>query len=244
MKSVPITRQIKKYAKQRDCAFSRKIMANKDSAENQLIISHMESIYNKYLPYAEIDMKRSFLDFYSELVIGNKLLRSGYEPYNQNENGAYVENIQRYQGPDFYMPEENLWIECIAPSKLTDFERMERIVTTGTLCKEDENFSINDFYFYGMEFFNPIYTKYKKFCKYIEDGVVKEEDNLVIAVSGLKVDSGWKANTIKKRIRRLFSYFDMPEISGVLFVDGDFMSETLYYVGNEKANNKYTLKIK
>lgn len=238
-----IQQQIRKYASKRDCSFSKKIVNADNPDKYQNIISHMESIYEKYADYAETDMKRSFLDFYSELVIGSKLLKANYNIHNQNEKGSYGEGIQRYQGPDFYIPENNLWIECITPSKITEFERMERIISNGILCKPNDNLYQNDFERNGMEFFNPLYNKYKKFCKYIEDGVVNKEDNLVVAISGLKLDSGWKPSTVKKRFRRLFNYFDMPEVSGVLFVDGDFMTEYACYVGNEKANQKYTLKI-
>lgn len=135
-------------------------------------IEKMWEIYNKYAPKGFKEnmllSKECFYQRWWEMYLGTKLLEYGFN----------IITNSRDEGPDFKVciDDEIYWIEAVAP-ELGEEESKDKLpeMEMGVHSLPREKFL--------LRISNAIDNKINKFEKYLEKGLVKKEDKLIIAIS-------------------------------------------------------------
>ena len=137
----------------------------------------IESMWQKYRPYSDPDFCSGFArdlgGRFWEMLLGCILLNAGYELLPANERDA--------QGgqPDLCVIEgaRRIWIEAIAPTRgdAGPDQVPEPILGVVTKVPVEQT---------RLRVTSAFWTKFSKFKQYIEQGVVKPDDRLIIAISG------------------------------------------------------------
>lgn len=136
---------------------------------------HVEELWSRYEKYAPKGFKKntcrnkeSFYQRWWEMYLGCKLLDWGYDDIRINS--------KEDKGPDFRININNktYWLEAVAPG-LGENENKLPMMQEGV-----HNLPENE---YILRLKNSMDNKIKQFEKYMEDGIVKEEDVKIIAIS-------------------------------------------------------------
>lgn len=221
-----IERLVKKYAYTKNCPFAKQIL------DDEKKMDFLRKSWPRYKGCAEVDLKCSFMDFYAEMSTFLYLAReSSYDikSFRVSDSG-----FQRNEGPDLYVENKRLWVECISPSKVTSYDRALRIFESGVRGL-DIDLDLIDEKFYkknGLRFLNPLLSKYKKYKKYIDNGVVFANDTKIISISLQKINSNLCLKLLGGEMERLLSLLNLADIDGVLIVAGDVSSDEYLYVKN------------
>lgn len=128
-----------------------------------------DEMYQVYAPYADrhflSDLKKHFHERTWEMYIGYVLAKNG------------VTFSSTDKGPDFLIetPDGKIWIEAVAPGPGEGPDRVPEMVY-GMVSNVPQDKML-------MRISSSLDAKYKKFRKYLDDGMVSPEDKLIIALN-------------------------------------------------------------
>lgn len=221
-----IERLVRKYAYRKNCIFAKQIL---DDVEK---MDFLRRSWPKYKNCAEVDLKSSFMDFYAEMstfLYLSKNAEQNIKSFRLSDSG-----FQRNEGPDLYASDMKAWFECISPSKITSYDRALRIFKNG-VDRADFSLDLVDQKFYntnGLRFLNPLLSKYKKYKKYIDSGVVSDGDTKIISISLQKMGYEFDVNTLSLEFNNLLSLLRLDAINGVLLIFGEISKDKYLYIEN------------
>lgn len=140
-----------------------------------------ETLWRRYERYAdnhflnEIKLENKFHDRFWEMHLGNVLLEKGFEIFSKDN------------GPDFRIQineENDVWIEAITSSDgeegRVDSVTSLQVSREASLVSEDK---------VVLRLRNAIESKSEKIKKYLDDGVVSNNEPIVIAINTAKINS-------------------------------------------------------
>lgn len=128
-----------------------------------------DSLYQKYYQYADSnflkEIKKKFHQRTWEMYLGCVLLEKGIT-FSSKDIGPDI--LIEYEG-------KKIWIECVACEKGKGEDRVPETITGIVQNVPSDEMLIR--------IASVLKEKYEKYKKYIEDGIVKDSDQFVIAVS-------------------------------------------------------------
>ncbi len=180
---------------------NKEYIALRDDPKNEKYRNHCVTLWAEFSPYADnnfqSDFAYNFRCRYWEMYLGVSLLRSGFN----------LQPSKRSEGPDLQivLGERNIWVEAIAPDdgtgpdavpNLEEHNRFERV--------PDEKII--------LRFTNAILEKWKALNKYLEKGIISQDDNYVIAINGCGIQMLMFDSPLQTIIKAVYPIGDLEVI--------------------------------
>lgn len=147
-----------------------KAFRDQDHLKEQRIF--IEQLWETYEPFADshfkMEITKHFKDRFWEMYLGCSLINKGFK-IDSSDSGPDIQTLVK---------DKKVWIEAVTPSNGTGPDKVPEFPHNGTFPEIE----------LILRYSSVIWDKYKVLNRYLDDGIVQNDDSFIIALNSSKID--------------------------------------------------------